>query len=349
MLAWACPACGDEYRFAVPEGGYYTELEAWSLRLARGGMPPTTEAVGEYAWRLREAVPHDRRWVRLARLLRAWRERAGLTQEGAAHRAGITARDYKRLEAGEPRRKLTNVEKAVRGVAGCQTQMRMLVAPPGEGRVQQQDFAARMKRASRQLSGRLPVLMPVEDALAPADLNGDAAVAVAALGRALVSNHLSEAFLFYAQVIYEVYWCKRLGGTARPDELMAAVIRPVKELIDVFKRCRSRSEREAVLSVVRRGLETFLTPEQLYEAGTRFLLLIYEEACAEEQLATKLGLGPFEPLTKYFTPAEGMLLTMFDRAGPERREVILDALRRIQSWDRRKGEGAATARRGANK
>jgi hypothetical protein len=91
-----------KYGFAVPEGGHYTDVEAMTLRLA---PKPVTDpqAIAEYAGRLREAEPDVRCWIRLAHLLRAWREKAGLTQEEAAARAVISARDYKRLEAGEAR------------------------------------------------------------------------------------------------------------------------------------------------------------------------------------------------------------------------------------------------------
>jgi transcriptional regulator with XRE-family HTH domain len=332
VLAWECETCEVEYRFAVPEGGHYTDVEAMTLRL---GPKPVTDpqAIADYARRLREADPRARRWLRLARLLRAWREKAGLTQEAAAARAGISARDYKRLEEGRARRRLVNVEKAVRGVVGVEEQMRLLVAP-GDSRAE--GFDARMKRADRQRSGLLLVLTPVEDALMPAGMREDAAAAAAALGRALVSNAMSEPFLFYAQVIFEIYWCRRLGGFARPDELTTAAVRPVKELIDLYKACESVREKGALLDVVRLELEAFLTQEQLYEAAALFFGLAYEEAHADGQVAGKLGLKPFEGLSNYYTPAEALLLATFDRAGPERRRALLDALRRIDAWDRRK-------------
>jgi hypothetical protein len=232
------------------------------------------------------------------------------------------------------------VEKAVRGVGGVEEQMRLLVAP-GDSRAD--GFDVRMKRAGRQFSGLLPVLAPVEDALMPPGMRADTAAAAATLGRALVSNYESEPFLFYAQVAHEVYWRKRVGWFARPDELTAAAVRPVKELIDLYKSCRSVREKETLLGVVRRELEAFLTRERLYEAAALFFALGYEEALAEEQLSEKLGLKHGEGLTDSYTPAESMLLVTFDRAGPERRRELLDALRRIEARDRPKGKDAPKA------
>ena len=115
-------------------------------------------------------------------------------------------------------------------------------------------------------------------------------------------------------------------------------------LIDLYKGCGNERERDALLGVVRRELEAFLTRERLYHAAARFFALGYEEALAERQLSEKLGLNLLEGhLTDRYTPAEAMLLVTFDRAGPERRIALLDALRRIQAWDRGKGKDTPKA------
>lgn len=334
VLVWACPACGDEYRLEMPGGETYLDLEAQSLRLL--GERVTAQDVADYARRLKESTPEERPWVRLGRLVRALREKAGLTQEEAAGKAGISARDYKRIEAGEFRRQITNAERATRAVGGSVEQLYLLLVPD---RSWNDEFAARLKEALEEFSGVLPVLRPVDDALLPEDLYEDAAMAVRELGEALVANAQPDAFLFLANLIHETYWFKRLGGYASFDELLAKIIPPVKEVIDVLKACQSQREKQAALRAIEREMEAFLTREQLFELGTRFLLDVREETALPEPVATRLGLEPFEPLTKFYTAREGLLLSMFDALAPERQTALLAAFKRLHARARKDGGG----------
>ena len=78
-------------------------------------------------------------------------------------------------------------------------------------------------------------------------------------------------------------------------------------------------------------MEAFLTREQLFELGTQFLLDVREETALPEPAAARLGLAPFEPLTKYFTPRAGLLLSMFDGLTPERQSTLLAAFKRLHA------------------
>jgi len=321
QMVWVCPRCARRHMWEIPRGGSLEDTARHSLKNSDAYERSTTRR--DVYDRVSEAPREAAGKILLGELIWWWREEAGLTKERAAEAAGITVRQLRRIEAGESMPRADNLEGIVHAVGGVMDQAYLL---SGSGKKWSEEFKRRLAEQEARINPKVNFQKDAEgQELSPGE-SPDVEIALGELRRVLPAEPDENHFLFYAHLVYQEYWGKRLGGPITLDDLRAQVVPAVMKLINILERSDSKTVVRRVINVMAREALFFMTEPQVADLLIIFINSISMSAAEEDETRRRI-----EAEWKQLLPMERLVLALFDRIDPQRQSRLIESCQKLHA------------------
>lgn len=320
LLLWDCLRCNKHHGWLVPRGASLQDTAKQSLRSSKAYNKSRKRA--DIYRRLSETLPELHRKILFGELIWWWREEAGITQSKAAASAGLTARQWIRIEAGESTPLKENLEKIVRAVDGVIDQAYLLT---DSDKVFGGDLEHRIEEAEMGISSRAHFQRTPEDYELQQWESPDVEVAIRKLRSALPAEADENNFLFYACLIHQEYWVRRLGGSVRIDDVKTEFIPIIKKLIDLFERCENKQAKYRALHLMANEAKFFMTESLMVDFITYFIHRSFTSGVGEDDTRSRMG-----EEWNQLSPMEKLALTLFDLIDPQNQSRFIKACQKLQ-------------------
>jgi transcriptional regulator with XRE-family HTH domain len=320
LLLWGCPHCDKQHQWMVPHGGNLQDTARQSLKSSTAYSKSGKRA--DVYRRLSEAPPELHRKILFGELIWWWREEAGITQSKAAASAGLTARHWIRIEAGESTPLEENLEKVVRAAHGVMDQAYLLT---DSDKIFGGELERRIAEAEERISPDAFFQKAPEGYAPPPWESRDVEVALQALRRALSFNADENQFLFYAHMVHQEYWSRRLGGPIRIGDDKAEIIPVIKKLIDLFARCENKQAEYRIINLIVNEAKFFIRKPLLVDLVTNFIHSSFTSMAGEDDTRSRVGAE-----WNQLTPMEKLGLTIFDLIDPKIQPHFIKACQKLE-------------------
>lgn len=321
-LEWGCIRCNTNHRWLIPLGRTVDDTALESLRHSAAHPDSLTR---ENVFAVTRGVADDEKnKILFGELIWWWRNEAGLKIEDAATAAGISSRQWMRVEAGENLPHAVNLEKIVRAVRGIMDQALLVI---GSNRAWRQEFIKRVQEFQTRVEENSHFqTVPV----GPVEHNPDVEVALEYFRRVFPIEADEDSFLFFAHAIHQAYWAKQLGGTITVDDNKTEIILVVRNLADIFERCDGKKAKYFVVYEMTRAAGIFMRKEEIAGFVQYFLQMSFNSVAGEEETKRRVGAG-----WRVLTPEEKVILALFDLVNPKYQPRLIKSCQKLSSTERR--------------
>lgn len=321
-LLWHCVRCDKQHQWLVPNGRSVEDTARESLKSSRAYHKLGKR--GDLYSRLSEAPQEAHRKILFGELIWWWREEAAAqsTQAELAKAAGITPRQWIRIEAGKSMPLEENLAGIVHAVDGIMDQAYLLA---DLGKVWSEEMERRLADEEARLSEEAFIQLDPEGYELEPWESPDVEVALKALKRAIPASFEAEHFLFYAYTVYQVYWGRRLDGPIRIDDAQTKIIPVVKNLCDLFEGCENKQAQYRVVYLMARGARRYMTKPVIIDLINYFIRRNFTSGMGEKDTQDRMG-GEWEQLTS----TEKLTLTLFDLIAPQYQARFIEACQKLQ-------------------
>jgi len=220
-------------------------------------------------------VPKDERErILFGELIWWWRNEAGIGQADAAAAAGITSREWMRVEAGKSLPREKNLERIVHAARGSMDQAFLII---GSARNWKQEFIKRVQSFQARIAEREHFNVDARGL----ESDPDVELALQAFRRVLPVEPDDNRFLFLAHAIHQAYWTRLLGGTITVDDKRAEIIPAVMKLADIFERYESKKTKQLVVYELTRVAGLLMRKQELADFVQLFLQWSFNSGAGE--------------------------------------------------------------------
>jgi len=322
-LTWRCDRCNQDHNWLIPPGRSVEDTARESLKhsCAHGRARKRTSV---YAL-VRGVADEERAKILLSELIWRWRNEAELSQEKAAAAAGITSREWRRVEAGTSFPRKDNLPRIVRAARGSMEQAYMLIR---SARKWKQEFIEWIQRFQDE---RIREDSDFQSApFGPVEHDPDVEIALDFFRRVFPAEADEDRFLFFARAIHQAYWTKQLDGTITVDDTRAEIIPVVMSLADVFERCEGKKAKKLVVYEMARVAGLLMTEPEVADFALYFLQMSFNSIAGEEETKRRVGVG-----WRVLTPQEKVILALFDLVNPKYQPRLIKSCQKLSSTERR--------------
>ena len=321
-LIWGCIRCNRNHRWLIPPGRTVEDTALESLR--HSVAHPDSRTRENVFTRTRGVSDEEKNKILFGELIWWWRKEADLQIEEAAAKAGITSRQWIRVEAGENLPHANNLQKIVRAVRGTMDQAFLVI---GSNRKWRQEFVERVQKFQARIEEDSQFqVVPI----GPVEHEPDVELALDFFRRILPVEADEDSFLFFAHGIHQAYWTKQLDGTITVDDNRAEIIPAVKNLADIFERCDGKKAKHLVVYEMARAAGIFMRKSEIADFAQYFLQMSFNSIAGEEETKRRIGAG-----WKEFTPPEKVVLALFDLIDSKYQPRLIKACQKLSSTERR--------------
>jgi transcriptional regulator with XRE-family HTH domain len=321
-LVWGCVRCNTNHRWLIPHGRTVEDTAVESLRHSAAHQDSRTRE--NIFARTRGLPDAEKSKILFGELIWWWRKEAELQIEEAAAIAGISSRQWLRVEAGENVPHANNLEKIVHAVRGTMDHAFLVI---GSNREWRQEFIKRVQKFQARIEEhsefqKVPVGPVVHDP--------DVELALDFFRRTFPVEADENSFLFFAHAIHQAYWTKQLGGTITVDDNRAEIIPVVMSLADLFERCEGQKAKKRVVYGMARAAGLLMRKPAVAYFAQYFLQMSFSSIAREEETKRRIGTG-----WKQLTPLEKVILALFDLVDPKYQPRLIKACQKLSSTERR--------------
>jgi hypothetical protein len=325
-LLWNCMRCSKHHQWLIPHGRSLedTARQSFKSSLAYGKSGEREDVY----FRLSNASPEIKRKILFGELIWWWREEVpgGLTLAMVAEAAGITVRQWIRIEAGASLPHKKNLVGIVHAVDGIMDQAYLLT---DSDKIWNHEMERRLADEEERISPDALFQKAPKDYTLQAWESPDVEIALQALREVLPYEPDADHFLFYAHTVHQEYWGRLLGGPITVDDNRTEVIPAVKKIIDLLERCNSKRAQYMVIHVMAREVAFFTTKTQVADLVNYFVLRSFASIKGEDETRRRIG----EEWNKLST-IERLILTLFDLVEPQYQARLVEACKKLQDTAR---------------
>ena len=320
-IEWGCVRCDTNHRWLIPPGRTVEDTARESLKhsIAHKKVRDRKDVYTRIC-----GVPQDERErILFGELIWWWRNEAGLGQADAAAAAGITSREWMRVEAGKSLPRENNLERIVHAARGSMDQAFLII---GSARNWKQEFIKRVQSFQARIAEQEHFNVDARKL----EFDPDVEWALRAFRRVLPVEPDDNRFLFLAHAIHQAYWTRLLGGTITVDDKRGEIIPAVMKLADIFERCESKKTKQLVVYELTRVAGLLMRKQELADFVQLFLQWSFNSGAGEEETERRIGAG-----WKELTPPEKVVLALFDLIDSKYQPRVIKACQKLSSTERR--------------
>jgi transcriptional regulator with XRE-family HTH domain len=321
-LLWHCVRCDNHHQWLVPSGRKVEDTARESLKSSiayhRSGKREDVYR------RLSEAPQEKHRKILFGELIWWWREEAvaQFTQAEVAEAAGITVRQWIRIEAGESMPLEENLVGIIHAVDGVMDQAYLLT---DLGKVWSKEMERRLADEEARLSEEALLQLDPEGYELQAWESPDVEVALKALKKVIPASFEADQFLFYAYTVHQEYWGRRGENPIRIDDDQTEIIPVIKDLFDLFERCENKQAQYRVVHLMARGAKRYMTKPVIMDLINYFVRNTFTSGMGEDDTRSRMG-----DKWNQLSAMEKLALTLFDLIGPQNQPRFIKACQKLQ-------------------
>lgn len=325
-LLWHCVRCDKHHQWLVPSGRSVKDTARRSLKSSKA-YAKSRKREDVYR-RLSKAPREAHRKILFGELIWWWREEAvaQFTQAEVAEAAGITVRQWIRIEAGESMPLQENLVAIVHAVDGIMDQAYLLA---DLDKIWSKEMERRLADEEARLSQEAFLLMDPEGYELQAWESPDVEVVLQALKKVIPASFEADQFLFYAYTVHQEYWGRRGDAPIRIDDDQTEIIHVIKDLFDLFERCENKQAQYRIVHLMARGARRYMTKPVIMDLIAYFVRTNFTSAMGEDETRTRMGeeWGQLSPMEK-------LALTLFNLIDLRDQPRFIKACQKLQGTSR---------------
>jgi hypothetical protein len=322
-LLWNCVRCNKQHQWLVPPGRSLEDTARQSLT----NSVAYRKSIGrdDVYQKLRGASPEIQKKILFGELIWLWRQEAPreITQAMAAEAAGISPRQWIRIEAGESLPYQNNLVGVVHAVDGIMDQAYLLT---DSDKIWNHEMERRLAEEEARIS-RDEIIQKAPDDEVPEEewVSPDVKVSFRALKKVLAYEPDADNFLFYAYAVHQEYWGRGSGGTITIDDNRTKIIPLLKKLFNIIQSSEDKRTPYLVVYLMAKGAKFFMTKTRTINLVIYFIRRSFTSAIGQDKTSSRMGSE-----WKKLSPIERLALILFDLIDPQSQPRYITACQKFQ-------------------